>query len=369
MAGGERERKGKRKESRFSDRPRPKKTKAELAALADKRAGVYLKETPGSAFVFCPVDGKKLEGALKKCPRCLVQYAKANLTQGGPSKWACLYDARDIAAFWRRKIFWRLAATNHSGVLWSTQPFVPLPAFEAVFSDDWNELAVKTATVETHVKILETTRAVQEFCGFGTVNEKRGHGACKLLASGEVLVVVPPVEVTHTYSKAAGARVHFVYGWVQMTITGNISKAEDMVEPAQGWQFVERWIRDQVWDMLTDLEMGVSEAMVAASEAILLSEYGSQEECDAARVERSMVVEHYVMPRPASGPQVERRRKQAAEMHAGGLDDGFFSLPAAEEDQPEAAMPLPLALPPRPLPPLAPPLAPLPLPAVANPVL
>jgi hypothetical protein len=326
MAGGERERKGKRKESRFSDPPRPKTTKAEPQALADRRAGVYLAETSGKGFGFCPVDGKKLEGALKKCPKCLILYAKTHLSQG-PSKWACLYNAREVAAFWRRKMFWRLAPTSHPGVLWSTQTFVPLPAFEAVFADNWNELAVKTATVETYVKILETTRAVEEFCAFNLVKEKRGAGPCKLLAPGEVLVVVSPVEVTHTYSNAAGARVHFVYGWVQMTIAGNITKAEDMVEPAQGWQFVERWIRDKVEAMFADLEMAVSPDMVAASEAILLSEYESEEEFRAARVERGIVAEHYLMPRPAAGPQAERRRKQAADMRLGGLEDGFYALP------------------------------------------
>jgi hypothetical protein len=330
MAGGEKERKGKRKEPRFADRPRPKKTKAELKALADHRQGLYLTETPGKDFGFCPFDGKKLEGALKQCPKCHVRYSDSCLSEGGPGKFACLYDARDIESFWRRKIFWRLSATN-SGVLWSTQPFVPLSAFKAVFSEDWDEMAVKTATVETHVKVLETTRAVEEFCGFTLVNEKRGSRPCKLLATGEVLVVVPPIEVTHTFGKASGARVHFVYGWVQMTISGDISKAEDMLEPAQGWEFVEGWIRDQVVNM-QDCEMAVSPEMVAASEQILRSQYPSLEACEKARADRSMVDEHYIMPRPGPRPHAEKRRKQAAAMHAGGLDDGFYPIPNDEDE-------------------------------------
>jgi hypothetical protein len=39
MAGGEREHRGKKKESRFSDRPRPKPSKDELQSLALKREG------------------------------------------------------------------------------------------------------------------------------------------------------------------------------------------------------------------------------------------------------------------------------------------------------------------------------------------
>lgn len=39
MAGGERERKGKKKESRFNDRRKPRPTKDELQSLALKREG------------------------------------------------------------------------------------------------------------------------------------------------------------------------------------------------------------------------------------------------------------------------------------------------------------------------------------------
>jgi hypothetical protein len=50
MAGGERERKGKRVEQRFNDPKRPKPTKAEVTRLADIRAGLVLNEVSGSSL-------------------------------------------------------------------------------------------------------------------------------------------------------------------------------------------------------------------------------------------------------------------------------------------------------------------------------
>jgi hypothetical protein len=220
MAGGERKRKGKRVEPRFNDPRRPKFPKAELARLANVRAGLVLTEVSGSSFAYCPRDGKRLAGEMRQCPKCCQQYSKAQLSEAGPSGNACLLDARDLMSFWRRKIFWRLTPPFHSGVVWSTQPCVPLPAFLASFSKDWDEAAYKTYTVETHVKLLETTRAVEEFCEFNLVKEGKGLGSAKILASGELLVIVSPIEVTHTISKAAGARVHFLYGWLNSQLLG-----------------------------------------------------------------------------------------------------------------------------------------------------
>jgi hypothetical protein len=302
MAGGERPRKGKRVEQRFNDRKRPKPTKAELTQLANVRSGFVVTEVSGSHLAYCPRDGGKLSGAMKKCPKCCRQYAKAQLSETGSCKYACLLDARDLKTFWQRKIFWRMSSSFHSGVVWQTAPSVPLSAFLAIFSEDWDEAIYKTQTVQTHVKLLETTRAVEEFSAFSTVHEKKGAGTAKILATGELLFIVPPMEVTHTVSKSAGARVHFQYGWVSLTIAGRISKAEGMLVPEQGWDFVEKWIRDQAKNML-DCEMGVAPEMVFASEELLRAEYSSQEAFERARSDRSEVDEHYIMPRPAKQPK------------------------------------------------------------------
>jgi hypothetical protein len=70
MAGGERERKGKRVEPRFNDPKRPKPTKAEVTRLADIRAGLVVTEVSGSSLAYCPRDGGRLAGRMKKCPKC-----------------------------------------------------------------------------------------------------------------------------------------------------------------------------------------------------------------------------------------------------------------------------------------------------------
>jgi hypothetical protein len=190
------------------------------------------------------------------------------------------------------------------------------------FSEDWDEAVYKTYTVQTHVKLLETTRAIEEFCAFSNVNEARGAGSGKLLASGELLIIVPPMEVTHTVSKAAGARNHFQYGWVELTISGHISRAEGMLEPAQGWDFVEKWVRDQAYNML-ECEMAVEPEVVFASEALLRAEYASKADFDRARHERSMVAEHFILPRPSKEVAKHSRDHQA---RAEALDEGFYEM-------------------------------------------
>jgi hypothetical protein len=67
MVGGERERKGKKKESRFNDLKRPKPSKAELKALSDRRKGFGVVSEFCASFKLCPFDEEKLVGRLAKC--------------------------------------------------------------------------------------------------------------------------------------------------------------------------------------------------------------------------------------------------------------------------------------------------------------
>jgi hypothetical protein len=154
------------------------------------------------------------------------------------------------------------------------------------------------------------------------VKEGKGLGSAKILAFGKLVVTVPPIEVTHTISKAAGARVHFLYGWVELTVAGHISRAEDMREPAQGWDHVDKWIRDQAKNM-QDCELGVDSEMIIASEDVPRAEYESLEAFELARHERSMVDEHFIFPRPP--PKLRTRRKSHLSEVA-EPEDGFFSL-------------------------------------------
>jgi hypothetical protein len=286
MAGGERERKGKRKEARFNDRKRPKPSQAESKRLADKREGLSVLTESCSSFKFCPLDGKKLAGRLSKCPKCSETWAGQFLCDGGPNENVILVDARAFLQFWRRKIFWRVTPPFHAWVVWTCNSPVPIRAFEVIFKEDRLEDAYKTSAVVTTIKKLETTRAVEDFLRFNTVNANKGYGAGKLLASGSVIVVVPPIGVVHTDSKLAGSKVSITYGCqVLLTIKGTIVKAESMQEPAQGWDHVEKRVRDTAFCMLEG-EMDVPSERILASEAILLSQYGGDENLmSAARVE------------------------------------------------------------------------------------
>jgi hypothetical protein len=289
MVGGERERKGKKKESRFNDRKRPKPFQAESKRLAEKREGLGV--VTGIVLLLSSVfwmGSRKLAGRLFKCPKCLETWAGKFLSYGGPNENAILVDSgvRAFLQFWRRKIFWRMTPPFHVWVVWTSQSPVPIRAFEVISKEDRLEDLYKTSAVVTTIKTLETTRAVEDFLRFNTVNADKGYGAGKLPASGSVLVVVPPIEVVHTDSKLTGSRVTITYGWVILTIKGTIVKADSMQEPAQGWDHVEKRVRDTAVRMLEG-ELDVPGELISASEALLLSQYGGNENLMyAARVER-----------------------------------------------------------------------------------
>jgi hypothetical protein len=298
MAGGERERRGKKKQSRFSDRPRPKPSKDELQSLALKREGFCKVSRSSTSFSFCPRDGGKLTGNRLICSVCHEPWSTKFISEAGLSKNAHSIDTRDYHYSWRRKFLWRPTFTMHCGVKFTIEPPVPLSVFETIVSEDWPENAWKTSGgIKTHIRLLETTRAVDDFCRFENVNEGRGFGAAKLFGSGEIIMIVPPVEAVHIDSPVAGSRVQFTYGWVSMSEGGIISHAENMPEPAQGWDHVDARVRDHACEML-ECEWEVSPTMVNRSEAFLAACYPTQEACLLARMERAEAGEHYIVPRP-----------------------------------------------------------------------
>jgi hypothetical protein len=250
------------------------------------------------ACVLQPWSGGKDPDRYTKCPKCEEVWGVKVYVEPNPSHNAVLVDARLYLAFWRRKIFWRMAPPFHSWVVWTTQPHVPIEAFEAIFAEDWENDAYKTSSVVTVIKVLETTRAVEDFCRFETIQEDKGWGSGKLLASGEVLVLIPPVQVVHTESKLAGSRVSFTYGWVLLTTKGTIRWAESMEVPAQGWEHVEARVRDIAVHMKTR-HLDILYELVSISEAKLLALHaGNTGECAKARAEREADTAHYILPRP-----------------------------------------------------------------------
>jgi hypothetical protein len=136
MAGGERERKSKKKESRFNDRRKPRPTKDELQSLALKREG-FCKVSRSATFSFCHRDGGKVTGNRLTCSTCLESWSTKFISKAGPSRNAHLIDCRDYHRTWRRRFFWRPTFTMHCGVKFTTESPVPLSVFETVFSEDW----------------------------------------------------------------------------------------------------------------------------------------------------------------------------------------------------------------------------------------
>jgi hypothetical protein len=219
------------------------------------------------------------------------------ITEGGPAPYAVLVDARHYGLEWREKFYWRLTSTEHCEVLWTALAPIHLKIFLAVFSEDWDEDAFATAAVTKHVKLLETTKAVESFCRFAGVNQEKGLGAAKLLPTGEIAMVVPPLYATHVGSEKAGDRVDFEFSWVRMNVHGEINVAEHAPEPQEGWEHVEARVRDHAVNMNT-CRLKVSEDMVKASEAKLLAKYENEDAFALARKQRESNKAHFVLPRP-----------------------------------------------------------------------
>jgi hypothetical protein len=290
--GGEKERKGKKKETRFTDRRRPKPSKAELVASLLKKEGFTMMSSKGSSFKFCPLDGQKLQGQLAKCLKCLEEYSGKLEYERGASVNAVLVDAREFLTFWRRKLFWRMVFPFHAWVVWTTGPPIPIAAFETIFEKTWLQDAYKTSAVKTTIRRLETTRAMEDFCRFENVDSDRGWGAGKVLPNGSILMMVPPMEIVHTDSKLAGSKVTFTSGWVLLNNQGDMVKAENMEMPAQGWEHVESRLRDTAYNML-ECGYAVSSTMLSNSEASLLNQHeGNEDEAFQARMKRDVDEAH-----------------------------------------------------------------------------
>jgi hypothetical protein len=117
------------------------------------------------------------------------------------------------------------------------------------------------------------------------VNKERGWGSAKLLPSGEIAVIVPPLYATHVGSNKAGDKVEFEFSWVSMNVHGKINIAEHAPAPEEGWEHVKARVRDHAANMQV-CGLKVSADMLTASEAILRAEYESEELFENARLRR-----------------------------------------------------------------------------------
>jgi hypothetical protein len=84
-----------------------------------------------------------------------------------------------------------------------------------------------------------------------------------------------------------------------MSEGGIINHAENVPEPAEGWQHLDARVRDHAYEML-ECEWVVSPSMVERSEAFLLAQYPDVEACQAARMQRAEAEQHYILPCPTN---------------------------------------------------------------------
>jgi hypothetical protein len=147
---------------------------------------------------------------------------------------------------------------------------------------------------------------VEQFCSFGFVNAQKGYQSAKIVNvdakdGRELLMVVPPVEVAHLQSQARGAYITITFGWIKLNKHGEINKAENMPEPAEGWSHVHARCRDlaaRIAGFGGNGSINISMKLVKTSEEKLLQDYANQAAFLEARQKRESQRRHILNPRP-----------------------------------------------------------------------
>jgi hypothetical protein len=303
MAGGERKRP---RTPWFADRKRPPSEQHKTALeLRGERLQVPPCFVSNEEMVFCPFHGRKLEGLELKCPTCRRGYVDRRVVYTPGILIAV--DHRAWLKHWRRVLFRRMKPPFHSHVRYLSEPHVDIQVVWQACKQDKDGISFSMASgSETNAKVLETTWAVEDFCSFGVF--ENGYLSAKLTESGDVLMVVPPVEVAHVKSNVTGQKCRIEFGWVLLTSEGTFNKAENMPEPAQGWEHVEARARDIAAGMLA-FGNGIDLEMVAKSEAVLRLKYDSDESFQWARESRENSRQNVLPPPVLSAAELEARRQ------------------------------------------------------------
>jgi hypothetical protein len=281
---------------RFANRKKPRSTFAERRRAEREREHVPQNASTLKELKFCPWHSETLRGKNLDCPDCETGFLERRVVHVPLGRHACIVDSRPYAAYWRKRLYIRTVSPFHANVTFCSEPHVGFAVFQAVFA----MLAVHLASYETdarevHDRVLQTTRAVEDFCQFGGVDESKGKRSCKLLPTGEILMIVPPVYVSHIASHHdQGSKVSIVFA-------GTINWAEHAEEPAQGRWHVEARVRDMAWHMKHDLGVEVSSNLLTQSEQILRGQYQS----DAAFLSAQKLImedEEYMVAPPKPQP-------------------------------------------------------------------
>jgi hypothetical protein len=255
----------KKEEGRFADPKRRKLSQVEQEEAARERYQVPANIVSSQELIYCPCHAKELVGDELKCPICRKGFAERRVIKVPPNAFAVVIDSRLYAAAWCRKLWARLSSTYHGGVLYITKAHIDFFVFHQTFRHELQGESYWTSARETNIRYLETTWAVEKFCKFDRVSLEVRMGSGKILAKGEICMIVPPVEVQHQGSKSTGSKVYITFGWITPTDINTIVEAEDMPEPAEGRAHVEARLRDLAV-IMRECDMPVGEALVKASQ-------------------------------------------------------------------------------------------------------
>jgi hypothetical protein len=186
---------------RFANCRKPRSTFAERRRVERERQHIPQNASTLKGLKFCPWHSEALQGKDLRCPDCEVGFAERRVVHVPLGSHACIVDSEPYAFYWRKRLMIRTVLPFHANITFCSEPHVGHAMFQAVFGS----LAVHLASYETDARkvydrVLQTTRAVEDFCEFGGIDEKIGARSCKLLPTGELLMVVPPVYASHIAS-------------------------------------------------------------------------------------------------------------------------------------------------------------------------
>jgi hypothetical protein len=292
---------------RFADPKKPRwLTQAEKEQAAKRKEQAPSNFISSKEIIHCPYHGVSLDGEAMRCPKCRKGFLERRVVKVPEIPFRVVVDCRHCEEFWRRKLFNWVQFPFHSNVVWTAEPHVDYWVWNQVFRDNLDCESYRTPAVETNIKILETTYAVERFCNFGSVHAQKGYLSAKVVNNdakdgGKLLMVAPPVEIAHLQSQARGAYIMITFGWIKLNKHGVINKAESMPVPAEGWPHVLARCRDlaaRISEFGGNGGMNINTTMVKDLERKLLAEYSDMaafvEDCKKREAQRA----YYLMPRP-----------------------------------------------------------------------
>jgi hypothetical protein len=108
----------------------------------------------------------------------------------------------------------------------------------------WHVTSYQTPVTVKHIYRINSCYAVEIFCAFEQIDEKRGYLAARISPLGELTCVVPPITVSHMSSEKKGAQMRILFTYATLTKHGNVVWNDESADPIEDKQYVENRLRD-----------------------------------------------------------------------------------------------------------------------------